>query len=83
MPLSRHGVGTSPETSSHATCQGTFGYSRLSSEPLWTDSGIKSEICVRELISTSEKKAKAQAGNKWSNILPKILASEEKATTTR
>ena len=31
MPLSRHSVGTYPETSSHATCQGTFGFSRLSS----------------------------------------------------
>ena len=29
MPLSGHGVGTYPETSSHATCQGTFGHSRL------------------------------------------------------
>ena len=31
MPLSRHCVGTCPETSSHATCQRTFGHSRLSS----------------------------------------------------
>ena len=31
MPLSRHSVGTFPETSSHAACQGTFGHSRLSS----------------------------------------------------
>ena len=31
MPLSRHSVGTYPETSSHATCHGTFGLSRLSS----------------------------------------------------
>ena len=31
MPLSRRSVGTSPETSSHATCQGTIGHSRLSS----------------------------------------------------
>ena len=30
-PLSGHSVGTYPETTSHATCQGTFGYSRLSS----------------------------------------------------
>ena len=29
MPLSRHFVGTNPETSSHASCQGTFGHSRL------------------------------------------------------
>ena len=31
MPLSWHSVGTYPETNSHATCQGTFGHSRLSS----------------------------------------------------
>ena len=31
MLLSRHNWGTYPETSSHATCQGTFGHSRLSS----------------------------------------------------
>ena len=31
MPLSRHSVGTYPETSSRATCQSTFGHSRLSS----------------------------------------------------
>ena len=31
MPLSRHSVGAYPETKSHATCQGTFGHSRLSS----------------------------------------------------
>ena len=31
MPLSRNSVGNYPETSSHATCQGTFGYSRPSS----------------------------------------------------
>ena len=31
MPLPRHNVGTYPETSSHATCQGTLGHSRLSS----------------------------------------------------
>ena len=31
MLLSRHSVGTYPETSSHATCQGTFCLSHLSS----------------------------------------------------
>ena len=31
MPLCRLSVGTYPETNSHATCQGTFGYSPLSS----------------------------------------------------
>ena len=56
MPLSRHSVGTYPEISSHATCQGTFGHSHLS--PLWTDAGIKSVISVCKLISTSKKKKK-------------------------
>ena len=41
-----------------------------------------SGISVRELISTlKKKKKKALVGNEWSNVLPKILASEEKATT--
>ena len=31
MPLSRHSVGSYQEMSSHATRQGTFGHSRLSS----------------------------------------------------
>ena len=31
QPLSRHCVGTYPETNSHATCQGTLGHKRLSS----------------------------------------------------
>ena len=31
MSLSRHSVGTNPETSSHATCRGTFSHSRLRS----------------------------------------------------
>ena len=51
-------------------------------EPLWTDLGLKSEISVRELISTKKQnktKQKAKAENEWS---PKILASEKKATTT-
>ena len=52
-------------------------------EPLWTDPGLRSGISVRELISTLKKKLKkAQAGNELSNILPKILAREEKASTT-
>ena len=43
-------------------------------ESLWTDSGIKSGISKRELISTrrrKERKKKAQAGNEWSNVLSK------------
>ena len=34
-PSSRHSVGTYPETSSHVTCQGTLGHSRLSSLSHW------------------------------------------------
>ena len=45
-------------------------------EQLWTKSGLKSGISLSELISTFKKKAKkkkkqAQAGNEFSNILPK------------
>ena len=69
MPLSSYSLGTYPETSSHTTCHGTFGHSRLTAEPLWTNSGIKSAISARELISTLKKKA--QAGNKWLNVPPK------------
>ena len=53
---SRHSVGTNPETSSRATCQGTFGHSRLSSLShcgLILDYG--GGISVRELISTLKK----------------------------
>ena len=50
-------------------------------EPLLTDPGLSSGISVQELICTSKKKKKVHVGNKWSNILPKILASKVKATT--
>ena len=66
VPLSRHSVGTYPETS----LSGNFRpQSSQFTEPLWTDPGIKSRISVRELISTSKKeekkkkKKKVQAGN--------------------
>ena len=45
-------------------------------EPLWTDPGLKSEISLRELISTLKKKA--QAGNELSNILPKSSHARKK-----
>ena len=63
--------------------ENTRAQSSQLAEPLWTDPGLKSGISVRELISTQKKKKRkkeAQAGNEWSNILPKILASEETAT---
>ena len=53
MPLSRHSVGTYMETSSHATCQGTFGQFSQLAESLWTEPGIESGISVRELMSAS------------------------------
>ena len=70
MPLCRGSVGTYPETSSHETCQ--------LAEPLWTDSGLKSGICAREPMSTSTTTTKAQAGNEWSNILPKSSQARKK-----
>ena len=61
MPLSKHSVETYPETNSHATCEGTFGHSRLSS---LSHCGLilayKSGISVRKLISTSKKKKKEE-----------------------
>ena len=47
-------------------------------EPLWTDPGIKSGINVCKQISTSKKKKNVQAGNKWSNILPKSSQARKK-----
>ena len=43
--------------------------------PLWSNLGIISGIIVREL---KKKTTKAQAGNKWSNILPKSSQSRKK-----
>ena len=60
MPLSRHSVGTYPETSSYATCRGTFGHTRLRSLSHCglIDPSIQSRIRARELISTGRKKKK-------------------------
>ena len=58
-------------------------------EPLWTDPGIKNEISVRELISTSttkkerkkeRKTKKGIIGERLAEHLTEILASEENAT---
>ena len=71
MPLSRHSLGTYPETSSHTTRQGTLDHSRLSSlSQLWPT------VQLRELVSTLRKKEREKG------TVPKILAREEKATTT-
>ena len=55
-------------------------WSQLSqlTEPLWTNSDIKSGISVRELISTIKKK-KTQAENEWSDILLKNLSKRGKS----
>ena len=84
MQLSRHSVGIYQETSSHATRQGnTRPQSSQLAEPLWTDPDPESGFSVLELIftTTNKQNKKAQAGIEWSNLLPNILASEEKATT--
>ena len=47
-------------------------------EPLWTDSGVKSGIGVRELISTRRrKKKKRRRGMNGENILPKSSQARE------
>ena len=52
-------------------------------EPLWTDSGIRSGINARKLISTSETKQNKKRRRKINGRpFSQILASEEKATTT-
>ena len=54
-----------------------------SAEPLWTDPGQKSEIIVRQLISTLQQQLQQNAsGDRMLQSSPKILACEEKATTT-
>ena len=64
MPLSRHSVGTYPETNSHATCQGTFGHGRLSSlNHCGLDLAYRVESVCAILYPLKEEK-KAQVGNK-------------------
>ena len=68
MPLSRHSVGTYPETSSKPTCHGTFGHRTSQLDKLlWPDPGIPSGISVRELISihthTHKKKPRKRGMN--------------------
>ena len=65
MPLSRHSVGTYPETSLHANLSGNIRpQSSQLAEPLWTDLCIKSGISVRELISTEKKKKRRKERKK-------------------
>ena len=57
MLLSRHSVGTYHENELTRNSSGnTRSQSSQLSEPPWTDPGLKSEISVRELISTLKKK---------------------------
>ena len=50
-------------------------------EPLWTDSGLKSGISLRKLISTLKKMKKKRAGREWSvKHSSKKLACKEKNT---
>ena len=80
MLLSRHSVKTYQETNSCTTCQGTQSQSSQVAEPLCTDPGIISGISVHERISAlkKKKKKKAQAGNEWSNVLPKSSQARKK-----
>ena len=60
--LSRHSVGTYPETSSHAACQKTFGHihlSPLSHCGLILILALRVElVCASEYVSTLKKKKK-------------------------
>ena len=80
IPLSRYSLVTYPEMSSHATCQGTFSHSHLSS---LSHCGLILAYRV-ELVCLSKyplkKKKKAQAGNDWLNIPLKSLQMRKKET---
>ena len=82
MPLSRHSVGKLFGKEFTRNLSGTIGpQSSQLAELLWTDPGINSGISARELISTSkQRKTEAQAGNEWSNILPKFSPARGKKT---
>ena len=71
IPLSKHSVETYPETNSHATYQGTFVHSRLSSLSHCGLILAESGISVRELIFTLKEKA---GGESMVEHSPKILA---------
>ena len=66
MLLSRHCVGTYPETSSHATCQGTFGHSLH---------------FKRERERERERESESGRGVNG-RTFPGVLSGEEEATTT-
>ena len=62
----------------HNSSGKTWSQSSQLADPLWTDPGLKSEISLRELISTLTTTTKVQAGNELSNILPKSLHTRKK-----
>ena len=66
------GYGTGESSSGNARPQ-----SSPFAEPLWTDTGLKSGISARELISIL--KTKMQVGNDSSNLPQKIFACVEKS----
>ena len=83
--LSRSGL-TMPLSGNELTRNSSGNIRPQSSQlagPLWTDPGLKSGITVRKLISTLKKKKKAQAGNGWSNILPKSSQARKKPPQPR
>ena len=80
MLLSRHSVGTYPETSLHATCQGVFSHSRLSSLSHY---GLILALREELVCASLSRLKKKNAGREWMvQHSPKILTREEKATTT-
>ena len=82
MPLSRHSVGTYPYNELTRNLSGNIRpQSSQLAEPLWTDSGLKSGISVREGISTY-KQTKSAGGEWMAEHSPKIVASEKKASST-
>ena len=62
MALPRHSVGTYWETSSNNLSGNTLSQLFQLAEPLWTDPGLKSGICVRKLIFTFKKWEKNAGG---------------------
>ena len=84
MPLSKYSMGSYPETSSHATCQGTHGHSHLTFSTRWAtmDWSWCKEWKLYAHANLHLQKKKKSAGGEWMvEHSPQILASEEKATT--
>ena len=78
MPLSRHSVGTYPETELTRNLSGnTRPQSSEPAEPLWADPGLKSGISVRVLISTLDKRRRGTNGR---TFLPKSSQARKKTS---